>query len=180
MLYLASGQYNPADINSTIVHGMSLDDLSLQRTITVNGMHNVSGITEEPASGALWIVGFNMESFPQWPDPTQPPFYRPCLAKVPYGSNTVQAECIYDPNDHDLALPTSVIWTRPVKCDGADIDGDDKVNFTDLSVLALAWLTEIGDADWNSAANISTPADAFIDNKDLSVLVGHWLESGCL
>ena len=180
MLYLASGQYNPADINSTIVHGMSLDDLSLQRTITVNGMNNVSGITEEPASGVLWIAGFNMESFPQWPDPTQPPFYRPCLAKVPYGSNNVQAECIYDPNDHDLALPTSIIWTRPVKCDGADIDGDGKVNFTDFSMFALAWLTGIGDADWNSAGNISTPADGFIDNKDFAVLVGHWLESGCL
>ena len=180
MLYLASGQYNPADINSTIVHGMSLDSLALQRTITVNGMHNVSDITEEPASGTLWIVGFNMESFPQWPDPTQPPFYRPCLAKVPYGSNTVQAECIYDPNDHDLALPISIIWTKPVKCGGADIDGDGKVNFTDFSVLALAWLTEIGDADWNSAGNISAPADAFIDNRDLAVLVEHWLETGCL
>jgi parallel beta-helix repeat protein len=180
MLYLASGQYNPADINSTIVHGMSLEDLSLQRSITVNGMHHVAGITEEPATGALWIVGFNMDSFPQWPNPFQPPFYHPCLAEVPYGSNLVQAESIYDPGTHDLALPTSIVWTRPVKCGGADIDGDGKVNFADLAVLGLAWLAGIGDAEWNSDVNISVPADAFIDNRDLAVLAEHWLENGCL
>ena len=180
MLYVASGQYNPADINSTVVHGLSLEDLSLKRSITVNGMHHVSGITEEPATGALWIVGFNMDSFPQWPDPTQSPFYRPCLAKVPYDDNLVQAESIYDPVTHDLALPISIIWTKPVKCGGADIDGDGKVTFADMAVIGLAWLTEIGDSDWNSAGNISIPADAFIDNRDLTVLVEHWLETGCL
>ncbi len=180
MLYLASGQYNPADINSTVVHGMSLEDLSLQRSITVNGMHHVAGITEEPATGSLWIVGFNMDSFPQWPNPFQPPFYHPCLAEVPYGSNIVQAESIYDPDTHDLALPTSIVWTKPVKCGGADIDGDGKVNFVDLAVLGSAWLAGIGDAEWNSDGNISVPADAFIDNRDLAVLAEHWLETGCL
>ena len=58
-----------------------------------------------------------------------------------------------------------------------DIDGDGKVNFADFAVLGSAWLTKIGDADWNSAGNISTPADAFIDNQDLAVLVRCWLES---
>lgn len=180
MLYLASGQYNPADINSTVVHGMSLEDLSLQRSITVNGMHHVAGITEEPATGSLWIVGFNMDSFPQWPNPFQPPFYHPCLAEVPYGSNLVQAESIYDPGTHDLALPTSIVWTKPVKCGGADINGDGKVNFADLAVLGSAWLAGIGDAEWNSDVNISVPADAFIDNRDLAVLAERWLENGCL
>ena len=180
MLYVASGQYNPADINSTIVHGMSLDGLTLEQSITISGMQHVSSITEDPKSGTLWVAGFNMESFPQWPDPTQAPFYRPFLAEIPYDNNAVQAVSIYDPNSHDLALPISIVWTRPVKCGGADLDGDGNVTFTDFGVLALAWLTEIGDPDWNSDGNISTPADAFIDNQDLAVLVKHWLETGCL
>ena len=45
MLYLASGQYNPADINSTVVYGLSLEDFSLKRSITVNDMQHVSGNT---------------------------------------------------------------------------------------------------------------------------------------
>ncbi|MHC4642539.1 MAG: hypothetical protein ACYS32_12915, partial [Planctomycetota bacterium] len=182
MLYLASGQYNLADINSTAVHGISLEDLSLKRSITVSGMHHVSGITGEPSTGCLWIVGFNMDTFPlpPWPNPTQPPFYKPCLAKVPYGDNLVQAESIYDSSSHDLALPTSIVWTKPVTCGGADINGDGKVNFTDLTVIGSAWLTGIGDAEWNSEGNIGIPADGFIDNRDLAVLVEHWLETGCL
>ena len=180
MLYLASGQYNPADINSTIVYGVSLENLTLQRSITVGGMQHVSGITEEPKSGTLWIVGFNMESYPQWPDPTQSPFYRPSLAQVPYDSNTVQAVSVYDPNSHDLALPVSIVWTRPVKCGGADLDGDGNVNFTDFAVHGLAWFSELGDPDWNPECNISIPADAFIDTRDLAVFVEHWLETGCL
>ncbi|MBW8039042.1 MAG: hypothetical protein FVQ85_03485 [Planctomycetes bacterium] len=183
MLYLASGQYNPADVNSTVVYGISLENLTLERTITIGGMQHVSGITEEPASGVLWIAGFNMESFPEWPDPTKAPFYRPSLAEVPYDSNAVQAVravSIYDPNSHDLALPMSIVWTRPVKCGGADLDGDGDVTFTDFGVLSLAWLTELGDSDWNSYCNISEPADAFIDTRDLLAFVKYWLETGCL
>jgi hypothetical protein len=180
MLYLASGQYNPTDVNSTMIHGISLQNLTLKRSITVNGMQHVSSITEEPKSGTLWVVGFNMESFPQWPDPTQAPFYRPSLAEVPYDSNTVQAVSIYEPNSHDLALPISIVWTRPVKCGGADLDGSSKVTFADFAVLAMAWLTELGDPEWNPECNISVPADAYIDTRDLTTLVKHWLETGCL
>jgi len=180
MLYLASGQYNPGDVNSTVVYGMSLANLTLGRSITIGGMQHVSGITEDPKSGTLWIAGFNMESFPQWPDPTQEPFYRPSLAKVPYNSNAVQAVSIYDPNSHDLALPISIAWTRPVKCGGADLNGDGDVTFADSAVLGLAWLTRIGDPDWNPDCNINVPADAFIDARDLAAFVENWLETGCL
>jgi parallel beta-helix repeat protein len=180
MLYLASGQYNPAGINSTVVHGLSLEDLAPKRTITVNGMHHVADITEEPTTGSLWIVGFNMDSFPPSPNPGEPAFYHPCLANVAYDSNTAQAVSIYDPNIHDLALPISIVWTKPVKCGGADIDGDGKVTLKDFAVLVSAWLTELGDTGWNSDCNISDPADAFIDARDLVALVRHWLETGCL
>jgi hypothetical protein len=175
MLYLASGQYNPADVNSTIVYGISLENLALERSIIVNNMSHVSSITEEPKTGSLWIAGFNMESFPQWPDPTQPPFYRPCLAEVPYGSNNVQAISIYGPDYHDLALPTSIIWTKPVQFGGADIDGSGDVTFNDFAIFALAWGTELGRPQWNPDCNISIPADNSIDVRDLAVLIDNWL-----
>jgi len=183
MLYLASAQYNPADVNSTLIYGFSTESLIRERSITINDMHHVTSITEEPASGSLWVAGFNMKDTPQFPDPGEKPFYHPYLAKVPYNSNTVQAVCISDSNSapgNDLAMPMSVVWTRTVKCSGADIDKDGDVTFADFAVFALAWLSELGDAKWNSDCNISIPAGNSIDRRDLAILAKHWLETGCL
>ncbi len=44
-----------------------------------------------------------------------------------------------------------------------------------VSVLALAWLSEVGDANWNSACDISDPNDNVIDESDLVVLTDNWL-----
>ena len=181
LVYLASGQYNPVDVTSTVIHGLSLGDLSLKRSINIDCMHNVVDITEEPATGTLWIVGFNMDSFPlpKFPKPTDPAFYSPCLASVAFDSNTAQAVSIEDPNTNDLALPLSIVWTKPVKCGGADINGDGTVTFADFAALSSAWLTEIGDTVWNPGCNISATADAFIDARDLAALIKHWLETDC-
>jgi hypothetical protein len=43
--------------------------------------------------------------------------------------------------------------------------------------LALAWLSEDGDAAWNPDCDISTPADSLINLLDLGVLEQHWQES---
>jgi hypothetical protein len=116
MLYLASAADNPIDSNSTVIYGLSTKDdaLTLERTVTVNGMHHVTGITENPQTGSLWVAGFNMYEVPQYPNPTQPAFYYPYLAKIPFGSDNVQLMPLFDPDSHDLALPMSVVWTGSI------------------------------------------------------------------
>ena len=110
-LYLASAQYNPADVYSTVIYGFSTDGaLALQRSITLTGMQHVTGITEDPLTGSLWVVGFNMEAVPLYPNPTQPPFYYPYLAEIAQDSNKINLISLLDPTSHDLALPVSVVW----------------------------------------------------------------------
>jgi hypothetical protein len=55
-----------------------------------------------------------------------------------------------------------------------DCDGDSDVDFADLAVFVSAWLTEPGDAAWNPACDISTPADNFIDALDFAVFANNW------
>jgi hypothetical protein len=179
MVYAARGQYNPEDIYSTSVYGFSRNNLSLERTITINGIQHVTGITEEPKTGTLWVLGFNMDEIPDWPLPGDPTFYDPYLAKIPYDSSTVDAVSILN-DSHDLAMPLSILWTKGEECGGADINGDGEVTFADFAELGSAWLTEIGDANWNGICNIGTPPDGYIDAKELATLTEHWLESGCL
>ena len=113
-LYLASAQYNPADASSTTVHGFSVGEtLTLEKSITINSMQHVTGITEDTTEGCLWVVGFNMDYIPQYPNPTQPAFYDPYLAKVPYDSNSAQAQPIS--GSDDLALPMSILWNTTAK-----------------------------------------------------------------
>jgi hypothetical protein len=180
MVYLTSAQYNPGDIDSTVIYGFSNENLSFARSITISGMQHATSIAEAPATGILWVEGFSMKNIPQWPDPTQPPFYHPYLAKIPHDSNAVLAVSISDSNSHDLALPMSIVWAKSIKCGGADIDGDGEVMFKDFAVFALAWLVNLGETSWNPDCNISVPADGVIDNRDLAILIKHWLETGCL
>jgi len=56
-----------------------------------------------------------------------------------------------------------------------DFDYDCDVDFHDFAILALPWLTEPGDAQWNPACDISIPADRSIDMLDLAVFADNWL-----
>ena len=56
-----------------------------------------------------------------------------------------------------------------------NLDGDCDVDMADFAVLAAAWLSGSGDANWNPDCDISDPPDDFIDELDLSVLTGNWL-----
>jgi len=180
MLYLASAQDNPNDANSTIVYGFSTTGpLTLQRSVTITGMHHVTGITEDPATGSLWVAGFNMEDVPLYPNPAQSPFYAPYLAEIPYDSNDVELLSLSDSGSHDLALPMSILWTATTVCGGADLDHNGTVSFTDFAILANYWL----DADcalpyWCAGADLDK--NGMVDMADLAILVEHWLESGCL
>jgi hypothetical protein len=113
MLYLTSAVNNPVDCNSTVIYGFSTEGaLTLERSITINDMHHATGITEDPQTGTLWVVGFNMYDIPPYPNPTLSAFYHPFLARIPYDSNNVQQPTpLFDYDRHDLALPLSIVWT---------------------------------------------------------------------
>jgi hypothetical protein len=56
-----------------------------------------------------------------------------------------------------------------------DFDYNCEVDFGDFAILALAWLTEPKDAQWNSTCDISIPNDSSINMLDLHVFVENWL-----
>lgn len=57
-----------------------------------------------------------------------------------------------------------------------DFDDDDDVDFEDFAVLAAAWLSQPGDANWNIDCDISMPSDGIIDEYDLMVFCENWLQ----
>jgi hypothetical protein len=57
----------------------------------------------------------------------------------------------------------------------ADFDESCCVDFYDFNLLANAWLSALGEGNWNSDCDISDPNDDFIDANDLDVFVDNWL-----
>jgi hypothetical protein len=112
MLYLASGRQNDDEPETGLIYGYSTQGpLARARRIEIAGMQHVVGITEDPATGCLWVLGFNMYNVPEYPNPMLPPFYLPCLAQITRGSIRAEALSLYDPGTHDLAFPLSIVWT---------------------------------------------------------------------
>jgi parallel beta-helix repeat protein/predicted outer membrane repeat protein len=176
MLYMASAQYNADDYNDSVIYGFSTKgNLTLTRSITINDMHHVTGITEDPDSGALWITGFNMDQIPEYPDPSQEPFYSPRLAKVPLGSNNVQSQSL---SGSDLAMPLSILWSKSTKCGGADLDNSNSVNFDDFALFRRRWRSSnCTPPQWCEGADINNSKT--VELMDLAVLAQHWLQTGC-
>jgi len=56
-----------------------------------------------------------------------------------------------------------------------DFAGGCDVDFADFAVLALAWLTEEGQAEYDSNCDIALPYDKAINEKDLQVFTDNWL-----
>ncbi len=63
--------------------------------------------------------------------------------------------------------------TRPERI--GDFDDNGNVDFKDFAILAAAWLSEPGDANWNADCDISMPSDGIIDELDLAVFCDNWL-----
>lgn len=58
-----------------------------------------------------------------------------------------------------------------------DISGDGFVNFEDFAIMANAWRSTTGSANYDANCDISsTPGDGVIDERDLAVLCENWLE----
>ncbi len=55
-----------------------------------------------------------------------------------------------------------------------DFDDDGDVDFEDFAVLANAWCSHKGDANWNPVCDISIPSDNIIDMLDLAVFIDNW------
>jgi hypothetical protein len=171
-LYLASSQKSVTDPTSSTVYGLSLSDLTVARTITVNNMHHITDITEDPATNDLWISGFNMYNIPSGVPPRLvEPFYKPYLAQIQLGEVDVTAVALESPAEHhDLALPLSIIWTAEV-CGGADFDGSGQVEIEDLRWIAADWLKNDSPVDLNN----QDPVDLL----DWQIFAEYWLSSGC-
>jgi hypothetical protein len=115
-LYLASSE-NPPDADSTRLYVLSSQGLNLLRTVGVRNMGHVTDIAEDPATGAICVVGFRMPTIPSESEIQdiailhQLPFYQPRLAMISPGDNgPVEAVCptgLLSPSD--MALPLSVI-----------------------------------------------------------------------
>jgi len=85
--------------------------MALKQSVTINGLQHVTGITEDPQTGTLWIAGFNMYDIPLYPNPYQPAFYYPYLVKISNDGDNIEHLPLYNPGSHDLALPMSILWT---------------------------------------------------------------------
>ena len=109
ILYLVSGQCNWQAPSNSIVHEVSTSDFVSLGRITVQDMEQVTAMTEDPATGDLWIAGFNRPEVPAYPNPLEL-FYLPVVARVPNQTETTQAVSIGQGVEHNLALPTSIIW----------------------------------------------------------------------
>jgi hypothetical protein len=57
-----------------------------------------------------------------------------------------------------------------------DLNLDGVVDFRDFAILALAWMSQSGQTNWNPACDISEPKDNIVDWNDLSVFTEDWLE----
>jgi hypothetical protein len=77
-----------------------------------------------------------MESVPEFPDPTQPPFYYPCLAKIPSDGEDVQVMSLL--GSSDLGLPMSIVWTAAVdNYRGTDREKSQTIETLDSAILGV-------------------------------------------
>ena len=56
-----------------------------------------------------------------------------------------------------------------------DLDSDCMVNLDDLRILVSAWLSTIGQSNWNPDYDISMPPDNVINFQDFAVYAENWL-----
>jgi hypothetical protein len=145
-------------------------------------MGHITDITEDPSTGALWVVGFTMPVY-MTTLPVNlsqlPQFYDPYLAEVSYDSDG-PVSATHLSSAGDLALPLSIMWTGSLEavCGGANLDGVDGINFDDFAILASQWLQAPGSPSADIAPEGSI--DGIVDLQDLAVLAYYWLDSGCV
>jgi hypothetical protein len=183
MLYMGSSLNTP-DAISVELKGLSTDDFTIARTVTISNMGHITDITEDPVTGTIWAVGFKMPVIPQEILLSSGPFYEPYLAKIPYGSSAVTAVPISSGGGNDLALPLSVIWTgTEPKCQGLDFDISGTVDYLDFAVFAAHWKQSgCTTPDWCGGCDLDPYFGdrGQVDITDLRIFGRYWLSSDCL
>ena len=56
-----------------------------------------------------------------------------------------------------------------------DFNNDCKVNFADFRVIASAWLTREGQAEYQPRCDIALPYDGIVNEKDFEIFIDNWL-----
>jgi hypothetical protein len=122
-LYVASAE-NPPDAESTKVYVLSATSLNVVRSVTIRHMGHITDMAEDPDSGLLGVVGFQMLRIPSEPEfqgttlLEQAPFYEARFARIPYDSNgPVEAVCPAGAsgNGEIMTLPLSIVSIGPKK-----------------------------------------------------------------
>ena len=58
-----------------------------------------------------------------------------------------------------------------------DVNLDGLVDEDDLCIFMSAWLSQMGDANWNQRCNLAEPKDFIINNLDFAVIVSQWRQN---
>lgn len=146
---------------TTRVYRLDVEHWVITETI-IQGMGHVTGITSDPSSGNIYVVGITMPIHPLGYPGSDDAFYKPYVAVIAPGQTHVQALPLHgstNEQENNLFLPLSVLWVGPGSgCDRADLNHDGIVNFLDFAEMAAEWVS----TDYL---------------KDLRVLAEHWLEN---
>ena len=70
----------------------------------------------------------------------------------------------------------NVSIAEPITLLPGDVTGNNRVGISDLSLLADAFFTTEGDADWNEDADLN--CDNTVDINDLSLLADNFFKDG--
>jgi hypothetical protein len=74
-------------------------------------------------------------------------------------------------------LPSmKLIGTVPINPVVGDFDLSCNVKLPDMAIFSAAWMSQLGQAHYNSACDISTPKDNAVNLSDLIVFANHWLQ----
>lgn len=176
-VYLAS-TVNDSQATSSLLYAIAKADLlespgdPTAQTVSITGMGHIMGITEDPRSGTIWVIGFTNDELSGWPDPADPPFYHPYLAEVPLGATSATAVCIE--NGNDLALPMSILWTG--ECFPSDNPAYDDWAAMEKPECWCAPLWGSGyQCDGDAAGDTENPIIKWrVSASDLSIVTMNW------
>ena len=97
-------------------------------------------------------------------------------------AGTVYLSGIYFiPEFPPVSLPTGYLSAAQIRINAVpliigDFDHSGKVDMADFAIFASAWMTQIGEPNYNDDCDISIPPDSTIDFFDLAEFCTNWLE----